>query len=55
MARYYRRRYSYRFRYRKSRRYRTFAKYNYTNLKVDCSFHVQFPGSNGTPVTMILK
>ena len=50
MARYYRRRYSYRFRYRRSsRRYRTFAKYNYTNLKIDCSFHVQFPGSNGAP------
>ena len=52
MARYYKKRYSYRFRsYRRtSRRWRNFSKYNYNNVKVDCNFHIQYPESNGAPV-----
>lgn len=53
MARYYRRRYSYRFRsYRRSnRKWKAFSKYNYANVKLDINFHIQYPENSG-PVTI---
>lgn len=35
---------------RGSRRWRNFSKYNYNNVKIDCNFHIQYPGVNGEPV-----
>lgn len=35
---------------RGSRRWRNFSKYNYSNVKIDCSFHVQFPRDSAAPV-----
>ena len=36
--------------YRKSRKWRSFSRYNYNNLKIDCNFHVQYPTNTGEAV-----
>ena len=38
-----------RYRY-SSKRWRTFSRYNYNNLKLECNFHIQYPSSNGDPI-----
>lgn len=32
-----------------TRRWKNFSKYNYSNVKIDISFHVQYPSTDGAP------